>query len=177
MALGCRRPPVDDQEFPVRYCLVAGCRCVTSCMLPQSACVGGVRYHDGLHVFAGASSGGANMPGIPPRCYVLFYAIGLAALFTQTAAYSPPVAAQQPVVKQPTVIWQEGFEGPQPVPFALPHHCLAPSQCQAGVGLVCGYHGRTGGAWRSQLQDRRDLWPEAITPTGLPRWTFPSVTP
>ena len=20
------------------------------------------------------------------------------------------------------VIWQEGFEGPQPVPFALPHH-------------------------------------------------------
>ena len=88
MAFGCRRPPVDDQEFPVRYCLVAGCRCVTSCMLPQSACVGGV-HHDGLHVFAGASSGGASMPGIPPRCYVLFYAIGLAVLCTQTAAYSP----------------------------------------------------------------------------------------
>ena len=25
-------------------------------------------------------------------------------------------------MKQPTVIWQEGFEGPQPAPFALPHH-------------------------------------------------------
>ena len=33
------------------------------------------------------------MPGIPARCYVLFYALGLAAVFTQTAAHRPLVAA------------------------------------------------------------------------------------
>ena len=62
------------------------------------------------------------MPGIPLRCYVLFYAFGLAAVFTQTVVYSALVTAQQPAVQQPTVIWQESFEGPQPAQFALTYH-------------------------------------------------------
>lgn len=62
------------------------------------------------------------MPGIPSRCCFLFYAIGLIAVCTQTAAYSPPVSAQQLAAEQPTVVWNEGFEDPEPAQFALTHH-------------------------------------------------------